>query len=275
MLFQSSSFKNLLPSSQSAALEKVLDASIQVWGENMHALTWPWQPIVAEPIADLPLNSWEKMENVPDVLTGFCRTEGHSFIQPGCAPFREFWKVLIPNLDLQKLEEVYPLSMFGSPRERMYVAYGDYAYKCPVLHTAHMISRKGGRGYVYEYAGQDGTKGTSGHCSHGPIVRGNPQKPGLKAISAEMKKRWETFTTVELGEEWPVFETPFGEGKKGDGQILVFGEGNNEAAGGQKQGVPVMSRALTEREKRVCEFWWGVMELSEGMGEKGVVGRPY
>lgn len=267
---QARSLQSILPEAASAPLEKVLDASIRVFGESMRSLTWPWQPVIADPIPEPPLKLWQQAAHVPDVLTGFCRTEGQTFIQPNHPPFGEFWATLIPNLPLDELEGLYPASLFGGDeRERLYVAYGDYAYKCPVVHTAHMVRSKGGRAYLYEYAGQDGTRGTSAHCSHGGVVRGSPQKPGLRRVSAEMKQRWEAFAAGRMGVEWPVFETPFGEDGTGDGEILVFGEGNDEAAGGREEGTAVRVRGLSEREKRVCEFWWKYMELSQGMGEKG------
>ena len=126
--------------------------------------------------------------------------------------------------------------------------------------------------------------------------------PGLRAVADAMNARWMAFAaspdglfdssaadTEEEGgkgdegkeEEddevkglaWPRFESPFdvvdrATGRRGSGRLLVFGEGNDEAAGGRARGTPVRVRTLTEREVEQCRFWWDRMALSQGMGER-------
>lgn len=287
---QFSSFRHHLPGrKQGHSIEDILHASLMVWAENMDSLAWPFQPIIdGAVIPDLPLKLWKQPRLLPAILTGFCSHEGADFMPKTLPSFRSFFSALIPTLDLDALEAVYPdpdadpASPYetgeAGQRKRLSDAYGHYAYICPVLHTAHMASRSGTRVYLYEYAGlngktDDGGK-TAGHCAQSSLVRPSLDDigsyPGLLATSREMHSRWAGFTTSpdgDLGDQWPAFETPFG--GEGKGEMLVFGEGNDEACGGTERGVPVGRRRVTGREMEVCRFWWERMELSEGMGERG------
>ncbi|KAK1782876.1 Alpha/Beta hydrolase protein [Copromyces sp. CBS 386.78] len=106
--------------------------------------------------------------------------------------------------------------------------------------------------------------------------------------------------------EWPVFRTPFGEddhelkktaekmteterrswslsslwkqsssssddddtkAPEGTGRMIVFGEGNNERAGGSSPGTPVKEEVLDGILLKACRFWWDRIELSEGLGK--------
>ncbi|KAL2755121.1 hypothetical protein ACRALDRAFT_1082664 [Sodiomyces alcalophilus JCM 7366] len=66
---------------------------------------------------------------------------------------------------------------------------------------------------------------------------------------------------------WPQFVSPFdADGGPDAGKILVFGEGNDERAGGESEGVVARVRTLTKREIAQCRFWWERMPLSQGSG---------
>ena len=304
---QFKSFRHHLPGQkQTRSADDILHASLMVWAENMDSLAWPFQPVVDANendsiVPDLPLKLWNQPHlpaNPHAILTGFCSDEGADFMPRNPPPFRDFFATLIPALDLDALEAVYPdpdrdpTSPYAGSKDaqlrRLADAYGHYAYICPVLHTAHRASRAGLRVYLYEYAGlngggEDGGGGplTSGHCAQSPLVRPDVSEigehPGLVEASREMHGRWAAFAAApegDLGALWPAFETPFGAGG-GKGELLIFAEGNDEACGGKERGVPVRTRRLTEREMAVCRFWWDRMELSQGMGEKGVVDKPW
>lgn len=299
---QFTSFRRHLPGQkETRTVDDILHSSLKIWAENMDSLAWPFQPVVdgGPVIPDLPLKLWKQPRPLPlpPILTGFCSDEGADFMPTRPPPFRDFFAALIPALDLDALEAVYPDPGPGAGHtqklRRLYEAYGHYAYICPVLHTAHMASRAGARVYLYEYAGfnadnddeeeGEGEGKTSGHCAQSPMVRPEEEElrghPGLEAISAEMHKRWTAFVAApggELGRDvWPVFETPFVGGGGGGGELLVFGEGNDEMCGGREEGVAVGRRRVTEREMEVCRFWWDRVELSQGMGVKGVVGEAW
>ncbi|EQL02081.1 phenmedipham hydrolase [Ophiocordyceps sinensis CO18] len=106
-------------------------------------------------------------------------------------------------------------------------------------------------------------------------------RPGLEAVARAANARWAAFAAHPAGEldpnSWPVFVSPFDvaaaprgadddDVRHGRGKLLVFGRGNDEAAGGSDPGIPVQTRTLTPRELHQCRFWWDRMELSQGMG---------
>ncbi|OAQ88772.1 phenmedipham hydrolase [Purpureocillium lilacinum] len=156
-------------------------------------------------------------------------------------------------------------------------------------------------------AGDDpSSAAAASHGDSSAVVAHDPahlrSRPGLRAVADAMNARWMAFAaspdglfdssaadTEEEGgkgdegkeEEddevkglaWPRFESPFdvvdrASGRRGSGRLLVFGEGNDEAAGGRARGTPVRVRTLTEREMEQCRFWWDRMALSQGMGER-------
>jgi hypothetical protein len=295
--------------------------------QNEAAVTWPFQPVVDGPgglVPDLPLNSWgdmlkerggERAKRL-SVITGFCSHEGSSFVPQEAdtnAEFRSFFTTLIPSLsasDLDELEKLYPdpvtdpsspyaLVDDGSPASkgkgrqfrRLYEAYGHYGYICPILYTAHVLSRAGANVYVYEYAAKSAAFGAASHGDQAIIVTHDissigtsapSSKEGLVATAKAMNQRWAEFVASPDGhlpaEQWPVFKTPIGHSSSGNaaesravgtGELLVFGDGNDEAAGGTAWGEPVKTRRLTGRERRQCLFWWERMELSQGMGLMG------
>ncbi|VUC35103.1 unnamed protein product [Clonostachys rosea] len=281
----------------------LMNASIDVFSKHSESLTWPFQPVVDGPggiIPDLPLNLWQQKasgqsttagsETSPPpaaVITGFCTSEGVDFIPQACKDFRSFFTKLIPSLtptDLEALEALYPPGDQPSVVRRLGVAYGDYAYICPIIHTAHMISKLGGTVYLYEFAPLiSEASRTAPHASHSDFVTYSAEAtgyPGLRAVSQEMHTRWTEFVASPTGtfteDRWPPFVTPFGQGNDDTkGKLLVFGQGNDEALRSGNAGVPVQTRTLTKREKEVCKFWWDRMELSQGDGNAGVVSEAY
>lgn len=210
------------------------------------------------------------------------------------------------DADLDTLEELYPdpvtdpnspyhnpptiasNSNYGPQFTRLHSAYAHQAYICPVLHTAHAVSGAGRRVYVYEYAARASPFDAANHGDQGSIVAhemaamisasDSSIQKGLVAVADEMNSRWVRFAaspTGDIDELWPRFISPFREDGHGasassdakqEGQLLVFGDGNNEAAGGSHVGVPVLTRSVTQRERDQCRFWWDRMELSQGMG---------
>ncbi|KAG5984707.1 hypothetical protein E4U55_003654 [Claviceps digitariae] len=213
------------------------------------------------------------------VMTGFCTHEGTQFVPKAAATnaeFLAFFKMLIPGLseaDLSELAELYPdpvtdpLSPYknldqqrqqqqqqqqqqqstdtrpGAQFRRLYSAYGHYAYTCPILHTAHVLSSKGHRVYLYEYAPLGGPFNT---CSHGdqlPVVAHQmdllADKPGLVRTAREMTLRWSRFVGSPAGEMDDELWPRFGGARPEQQQVLVFGDGNDEMAGGTAEGRPV------------------------------------
>lgn len=288
-------------------LRPLLAAADVVWTTFESSVQWPFQPIVdGDVIPDTPVRLWA--QRAADgrakgmrVVTGFCSHEGTSFVPRSASSsddFRAFFAALIPALsadDLLALEALYPdpvadpSSRYADPAGkhhhhpprgeggaqffRLAAAYGDFAYVAPVLHTAHMLSSAGARVYVYEYAAVSSDEYGASHASHTPAASRDaaviPHFPGLSAIAEAMHSRWTRFVCEpegNLGEEdWPAFVSPE---VGGEGRMLVFGEGNDELAGGKGRGVAVRERSLGEEEMRKMRFWWDRVELVQGMGEK-------
>lgn len=305
----------------SLPIEDLIQSSFTVYAMHHTAVTWPFQPVIDGPggvIPDLPLNLWRDLISSGrakelSIITGFCSHEGTTFAPQHAstsAEFRSFFQKLIPSFsadDLDQLELLYPDPLIhpdspyrqppgiGGPQKRPYgaqfrrihEAYGHYAYICPILHTAHTLSRAGARVYVYEYAALSSPFKAASHSDQPPAVTHDLNvlefTPGLVAIAKEMNHRWVSFCSSPSGkldasdedERWPEFQSPLGGDSSssasgdGAGKLLVFGEGNDEAAGGRNPGTPVKARTLTERELEQCRFWWDRMELSQGMGGRG------
>ncbi|KND94521.1 Cholinesterase [Tolypocladium ophioglossoides CBS 100239] len=252
-------------------------------------------------IPDAPLKLWDdaaRSGRMRDqaVITGFCSHEGTSFVPQRAATnaaFLSFFKTLIPSLapaDLAALERLYPdpvthpsspyanppqsRSRYGAQFTRLHEAYAHYAYICPVLHTAHSLSCAGATVYLYEYAALAPPFFAASHGDQAAVVAHDMAllrgKPGLADVAGAMNARWTRFTASADGtlDEalWPRFVSPFDGRGQPNGRLLVFGDGNDEAAGGLGKGTPVKTRTLTEREMEQCRFWWDRMELSQGMG---------
>lgn len=151
--------------------------------------------------------------------------------------------------------------------------------------------------YVYRYAAT-GVFGAANHGDEAPVVAhdmeflgyGN-ERPGLVRTADEMISFWSGFVASKGGDvnaargrrvQWPRFESPMKrEGwwkDLGKGRVMVFGEGNNERDRSvppqeRKQGYPVKVESLTRLEREACEFWWGRVGLSEGLGRGEEGGR--
>ncbi|KEY69681.1 hypothetical protein S7711_03167 [Stachybotrys chartarum IBT 7711] len=284
---------------------QLLEASVMIWAQHAQSVCWPFQPVVDDRpgslVPDLPLNLWAALLSRTGpaaaeglaVITGFCSHEGTQFVPQRAqtnAEFRGFFATLIPSFtqeDLNALEALYPdpvtdpsspyshAGRQGAQFRRLYEAYGHYAYICPVLHTAHLLSRAGARVYLYEYAAVSMPFRAAGHGDQAVVVAHDMDaigfRPGLVAVAREMNPRWTNFAAKpdgDLGDAWPLFRSPLA-GGDGDGSLLVFGEGNDEAAGGSNLGTPVRTRTLTQKELDQCRFWWDRMELSQGLGLRG------
>ncbi|KAK5997810.1 Acetylcholinesterase-like protein [Cladobotryum mycophilum] len=212
-------------------VDDLIQASVIVYADHASAVTWPFQPVVDGPggvIPDLPLNLWNDLvlsgrAKDISIITGFCSHEGTLFAPQSASTsseFRSFFSTLIPSLspsDLDSLELLYPdplidsaspyrqLPGIGGPQRRPYgaqfrrihEAYAHYAYICPVLHTAHVLSRAGARVYLYEFAALAAPFRAASHGDQAPIVAHDMttlrSAPGLTAIAKEMNTRWTSF----------------------------------------------------------------------------------
>lgn len=242
------------------------------------------------------------------VITGFNSHEGAAFLAATKActtdDFAAFFETLIPGLsaaDLEELAALYPdpadaASDAYLPRPpgvapqfcRLAAAYGDQAYVAPVLLTAHRNAQAGTPAYVYEFAARGDPFAAANHGSEGDVVAHDLESLGAhegllrvsemmhglfsRLVSGSAREEGELALSGADGDEvrWPRFDSPFVEGAGPEmGAILVFGEGNDERAGGCSHGSPTKVRTLSALEVERCRFWWDRMPLSQGMASSG------
>ncbi|KAK3372836.1 Alpha/Beta hydrolase protein [Lasiosphaeria ovina] len=258
--------------------QPVIDGPNALANSSRHAASSP-APTV---LPDLPINLWRDAKHLRiPVLTGFNTNEGTSFVPTSAdtnEDFREFFRALIPHFndaDLAALEKLYP-DPVKTPRDednpyrtvpkgvgrqfmRLDAAYSHYAYICPVLQTAHFLSRSGDGDtkappvHVYRFAAT-AARGTANHGDEGNVVSHDmdslapadgPKMPGLLAVADAMHGAWWRFVVSKTGDpnegapdgatKWPAFVSPFSRDETDPttetadkGEIAVFGDGNNE-----------------------------------------------
>jgi acetylcholinesterase len=272
-------------------IKRASEATFYIYNPSV---TWPFQPVVdgeGGMIPLRPIDAWNRGEwhQVP-ILTGFNTNEGAMFV-PDTAEtgeeFTDFFKTLLPTLteeDLQKLNEVYPdptldpsskyvetREEFGAQFKRLEQAYGHFAYIAPVRQTARYASAGSERAsvYLYQFAASTSMKGGADHESQAQLVSYDPEirdvSDSVDEITGVMHAYWTSFITTgdpnkvsgrfEDRPEWPAYNSE-------SNKIIVFGEGNDEIAGGDNEGV-VVQVVDDEWAKEECRFWWERTDLSE------------
>lgn len=270
--------------------ETIDKAGKEVFAGSEKTIRWAWQPVIdGNIISRRPLDAWKsgKFNRVP-ILTGSTHNEGAFYVprtadKPG--DFSNFFKTLLPHLtaeEVTQLESLYPdpstdpsspyletrgIEGIGRQYRRLEAAYGHYAYTCPVRQTAIWATSHSEQDkpvFLYHWAlnktalfganhgdqmryqtynkevreispAQDETAGDLHAYCTSFITRGDPN-----AIKGKFSKR----------PEWKAW-------KEGKGLTMLFGEGNDERAGGSSVGVPAQLVDYKWGEEQ-CEFWWKV-----------------
>jgi carboxylesterase type B len=216
--------------------------------------------------------------------------------------FDDFFKTLIPNLtddDIKELNTLYPDPLkpdplkpdesleskytedrpgLGKQYKRLARAYGDFAYIAPVRHTAHFASAMDlpddAAVWMYQFDVNGSVVNGAAHGDQGMYIVNSPDVRNLQwsrqgAIAEQMHSYWTSFVIsgdvneVKKGKcknrsTWARY------GKRGSSAKMVFGEHNNQRAGGESEG------ALTENRPDLWgdaegDFWWARTELSESI----------
>ena len=116
------------------------------------------------------------------------------------------------------------------------------------------------------------TKGGANHGDHGPFVDYdeviNRISDNTDEVSGLMHAYWSSFITTGDPNSvpgrhpdrprWPPY-TP----KKG--RLVIFGEGNDEIAGGKNKGTAIKVQEDVWASEE-CKYWWDRVELFEGNG---------
>lgn len=270
-------------------------ASEAVYSKYNPSVRWPWQPVIdgeGGMIPIRPIDSWRagKFHKIP-ILTGFNTNEGAMFTPKNLATskdFRKFFRTLLPGLsnnDLGKLQKVYPdpltdpsskyldtriVDGLGPEFKRAEQAYAHFAYVAPVKHTAHFVRTDGDRPvFLYHFDVNSSVVGGADHGSGGgyptyneDIVR---KSDTIGEIAGLMHAYWTSFITTgnpnevkgkfEDRPQWPAYTL---EG----GKLIMFGDGNDEIAGGDNAGTAVKIVEDTWAVEE-CKYWWDRTEKFE------------
>ncbi|PYH87871.1 extracellular lipase [Aspergillus ellipticus CBS 707.79] len=186
--------------------------------------------------------------------------------------------------------ETRPLPL-GNQFKRVEAAYGHYAYACPVRQTAALAAQfQDEPVWLYRWAMNKTVLGGANHGdqmeyeTYSPAVRdlgqsqedlaatfhdfvvnfvvsGDPNGPRRESHQ-DLKRDGHGDTGKKERVRWEPFGGKPGDKSAGQKQIMVFGEGNDERAGGGHAGVVArMSEDSWAREE--CGFWDGRSGISD------------
>ncbi|TLD25124.1 hypothetical protein PspLS_06089 [Pyricularia sp. CBS 133598] len=317
---------DILQALRKVPVDDIHSAALNTWVKYSSRVCWPFQPTIdGVTIPDMPISSLRRGQvlKIP-ILTGFNTHEGANFVPAATdtdLEFRNFFKTLIPGAS--DAEDLDPLALQAYPDPtatpaaaqlyhpvprgngrqwaRIEAAYAHYAYICPVLQFADMLSAAATDSvYVYHFAPLSPPLATANHADNTPFTtrdaallgpsrfrKADRQRqpvgpyPGLMAISDAMHGAYVRFVASRDGDPnagaaagsfWPPFESPStARGAATAGQVLVFGRGNDERlgpAGSGSRGIAAIVQSLSRRELELCKFWWDRVELSQGLGQR-------
>ena len=272
---------------------EIKQASDTIFNMYDPSVRWPFQPVIdgeGGMIASRPIDAWRsgKWHKVP-ILTGFNTNEGAMFVPVGASStsddFTNFFRTLLPGLsedDLTKLNEVYPDPLLdptskyvetrnglGAQFKRMEQAYGHFAYTAPVRQTVRFATAADAPVYLYHFDVNCSIKGGADHGTHASFATYNREirdiSDDIDEITGAMHAYWSSFITTGDPNavqgrypdrpQWPAYLPD-------NGKLVVFGEGNDEIAGGSNTGiaVQVMDDTFAAEES---EYWWARTELFE------------
>lgn len=316
---------DILQALRNIPVDDIHSAALNIWVKYSRSVCWPFQPTIdGVTIPDMPISSLRRGQvlKIP-ILTGFNTHEGANFVPAATdtdIEFRSFFKMLIPGAS--DAEDLDPLALQAYPDPtatpaaaqlyhpiprghgrqwaRIEAAYAHYAYVCPVLQFADMLSATTTDSvYVYHFAPLSPPLATANHADNAPFAahdasllgplrvrKADKQQPsapypGLMAISDALHSAYVRFIASRDGDPnagaaagsfWPPFDSPSAaKGAATAGQVLVFGWGNDERlgpAGSGSRGIAAIVQSLSRRELELCRFCWDRVELSQGLGQR-------
>ncbi|KAA8645395.1 putative extracellular lipase [Aspergillus tanneri] len=265
-------------------LDRITNASFTVFDRYNPSVRWAFQPVIdGDIIAQRPIDAWNSGEwNKMPILTGFNTNEGTYYVPTNMSKseeFTEFFHTLLPafsDADLKTIDSLYPdpardpsspyletrnISV-GSQYKRVEAAYGQYAYVCPVRQTARFASRGQKKPvFLYRWALNTTVQGGANHADQLPYEAFDPEVRGISPSQEEVSGMLHAYFTsfIIRGDPNAVSgaypDRPLWESYTPDGRIMIFGDGNDERAGGAGTGVPAQL-ARDEWSRRECNFWW-------------------
>ncbi|QSS66334.1 hypothetical protein I7I51_07191 [Histoplasma capsulatum] len=286
----------IMPCLRSKPALTIALASSKIFSRYESSDRWAFQPVIdGDIIKQAPIQAWKAGNwNKVSILTGFNTNEGTSFVPSEMSESEEFinfFRLLIPAMpekDLEKLDQLYPDPLkypsspyvetrnirVGAQFKRVEAAYGNFAYICPVRQTVHHASAgQQAPVYLYHWALN---KTVKGGASHADQTEYETYSRGVRQISAAQKEIAGTLhayftsflTTGDPNDvpgrfpdrpEWKSFG---GRWSKKNRTLMLFGEGNDERAGGGGIGIPAqIANDVWSQDE--CEFWSNRSILTE------------
>lgn len=268
--------------------EAITSASFTIFDRYNPSVRWAFQPVIdGDLIKQRPIDAWHsgKWNRMP-ILTGFNTNEGTYYVPASMATSAEFtffFQALLPaytEKDLQTINRLYPdpaldiSSIYAETRnisvgaqyKRIEAAYGHYAYACPVRQTATLASTGQEEPiFLYRWALNKTVQGGANHGDQMAYETFNSEVREISESQEEVAGMLHAYFTsfIVRGDpnaigggyaHRPVWEA-YDASKKSGKRIMIFGEENDERAGGEGKGV---AATMTEDEwsRRECDFWW-------------------
>ncbi|GFF36787.1 lipase 1 [Aspergillus udagawae] len=273
----------------------VINASFTIFDRYNPSVRWAFQPVIdGDLIKRRPIDAWRsgKWNKMP-VLTGFNTNEGTYYVPSAMSQsseFTSFFRTLLPaysDKDIKTIDELYPDPAVdpsspyletrnipvGPQYKRVEAAYGHYAYACPVRQTATLASAGQEEPiFLYRWALNKTVQGGANHGDQMAYETFNPEVRGISKSQEEIAGMFHAYITsfIVTGDPntvggryrnrivWKPYDVSVTSGRK----IMVFGEGNDERAGGSGTGVAAQ---LVEDEwsRKECDFWWTKTGISD------------
>jgi acetylcholinesterase len=281
---------------RSLPISTIVSASQSIFLKYDPSLRWAFQPVIEGPggyISKAPIAAWRSGDwHKMPILTGFNTNEGAMFVPASMSKsreFREFFHTLLPALtesDLDTIDSLYPDPLthplsspyvetrpgLGAQFKRIEAAYAQFAYIAPVRHTVHFASAESfsrSPAYLYQFALQRSVNGGANHGDQRDFVTYSPEVVNFSKTQQEIAGTMHAYYTsfIVSGDpnavrghwpdrpQWPAY-------RAGNGERIVFGEGNTEWIGGKDKGVTAKV-VIDMYAQKECEFWWSKTDISE------------
>ncbi|KAH1371363.1 hypothetical protein KXX35_006200 [Aspergillus fumigatus] len=273
----------------------IINASCTVFDRYNPSVRWAFQPVIdGELVKTRPIDAWHsgKWNKMP-ILTGFNTNEGTYYVPSAMSQsseFTSFFRTLLPaysDKDIRTIDELYPDPAVdpsspyretrsipvGPQYKRVEAAYGHYAYACPVRQTATLASAGQEEPvFLYRWALNKTVQGGANHGDQMEYETYNPEVRGISSSQDEIAGTFHAYITSfivagdpnAVGGKYnnrPVWE-PYNASLTSGRRIMVFGEGNDERAGGS--GTGVAAQYVEDRwSRRECDFWWTKAGISD------------
>ena len=276
--------------------EAIQAASEAVFFRYDKEVRWPWQPVIDNDwIPKAPIDSWKAAEyhKVP-ILTGFNTDEGTIFVDHFAdepKDFDNFFKTLLPGfnqIDLDEIKAMYPdpsknpdspyvdtRTGLGRQFKRLARAYGDYAYISPVRQTVHYASTferpDDAPVWLYHFDANQSVADGAAHGRANPYIEFAKERTDLggfqHGLAVQMHAYFSSFILCgnpnDIRKEPAHNRTPWPQyGKRGSSAKMVFGEHNDQIAGGTTEGGLTEVRADLRFDPE-GDFWWSKVIKSE------------